>query len=82
MIIEYRVRDLRNWRPAGRLVRFVAVIHPTRGCLPLMCTDTSLDAIDITHSSLRPALQDREHTFKQAITPESVPSPTISGCPT
>jgi hypothetical protein len=33
VIIQYRVRDL-LWRPAGRLVRFVAVIHPARGaCL-------------------------------------------------
>ena len=46
VIIQYRVRDL-LWRPAGRLVRFVAVIHPTRGACLLMCTDTSLDAIDI-----------------------------------
>ena len=27
VIIQYRVRDL-LWRPAGQLVRFVAVIHP------------------------------------------------------
>ena len=33
MILQYRVRDL-LWRPAGRLVRFVAVIHPTERCLP------------------------------------------------
>jgi hypothetical protein len=44
--IRYRVRDL-LWRPAGRLVRFVAVIHPTRGSCILMCTDTSLSAVDI-----------------------------------
>ena len=30
VILRYRVSDL-LWRPAGRLVRFVAVIHPTRG---------------------------------------------------
>jgi hypothetical protein len=29
-MLRYRVCDL-IWRPAGRLVRFVAVIHPTRG---------------------------------------------------
>jgi hypothetical protein len=28
--IRYRVRDL-MWRPVGQLVRFIAVIHPTRG---------------------------------------------------
>jgi hypothetical protein len=33
VILRYRVCDL-LWRPAGRLVRFVAVIHPTRGACP------------------------------------------------
>ena len=33
--------------PAARLVRFVTVVHPTRGSCLLMCTDTSLDAIQI-----------------------------------
>src|ERR1700726_5352812 len=46
VVIQYKVRDL-LWRPAGRLVRFVAVIHPTRGSRLLMCTDTSLAAIEI-----------------------------------
>jgi len=64
VIIQYRVRDL-LWRPAGRLVRFVAVIHPTRGACLLMCTDTSLDAIDIIRLyGLRFKI---EHTFKQAV---------------
>jgi len=44
--IRYRVRDL-QWRPARRLVRFVAVINPTRGSCILMCTDASLSAVDI-----------------------------------
>ena len=67
VIIQYRVRDL-LWRPAGRLVRFVAVIHPTRGACLLMCTDTSLDAIDIIRLyGLRFKI---EHTFKQASTPD------------
>jgi hypothetical protein len=44
--IQYRVCDL-LWRPAGRLVRFVAVVHPSRGCRILMCTDISLSAIEI-----------------------------------
>jgi hypothetical protein len=35
--LRYRVLDL-LWRPAGLLVRFVAVIHPTRGACLLMCT--------------------------------------------
>jgi DDE superfamily endonuclease len=38
VMLRYRVCDL-LWRPAGELVRFVAVIHPTRGPLLLMCTD-------------------------------------------
>src|ERR1700733_1744520 len=64
VIIQYRVRDL-LWRPAGRLVRFVAVIHPARGACLLMCTDTSLDAIDIIRLyGLRFKI---EHTFKQAV---------------
>src|SRR5271154_5271670 len=64
VIIRYRVLDL-LWRPAGRLVRFVAVIHPVRGSCLLMCTDTSLAAIEIIRlSGLRFKI---EHTFKQAV---------------
>ena len=64
MVIHYKVRDL-LWRPAGRLVRFVAVIHPTRGSCLLMCTDTSLAAIEIIRLyGLRFKI---EHTFKQAV---------------
>jgi DDE superfamily endonuclease len=44
--LRYRACDL-LWRPAGRLVRFVAVVHPTRGSCLLMCTDTSLDPLEI-----------------------------------
>ena len=62
--IRYRVRDL-LWRPAGRLVRFVAVIHPTRGSCILMCTDTSLSAVDIIRIyGLRFKI---ECSFKQAV---------------
>ena len=64
VIIRYRVRDL-LWRPAGQLVRFVAIIHPTRGPLLLMSTDVTLDAIDIIRLyGLRFKI---EHSFKQAI---------------
>jgi hypothetical protein len=64
VIIQYRVLDL-LWRPAGRLVRFVAVMHPARGSCLLMCTDTSLAAIDIIRLyGLRFKI---EHTFKQAV---------------
>jgi hypothetical protein len=61
--LRYRVLDL-LWRPAGLLVRFVAVIHPTRGACLLMCTDTSLSAIEIIRLyGLRFKI---EHGFKQA----------------
>jgi hypothetical protein len=64
VVLRYRVCDL-LWRPAGELVRFVAVIHPTRGPLLLMCTDISLGAIDIIRLyGLRFKI---EHSFKQAI---------------
>jgi DDE superfamily endonuclease len=63
VILRYRVCDL-LWRPAGRLVRFVAVIHPTRGSCLLMCTDVSLSAIEIIRLyGLRFKI---EHSFKQA----------------
>jgi hypothetical protein len=39
--IRYCVRDL-MWRAVGRLVRFVAVIHPSRGAILLMSTDLTL----------------------------------------
>lgn len=62
--LQYRVCDL-LWRPAGRLVRFVAVVHPSRGTLLLMCTDLSLSAIEIVRLyGLRFKI---EHTFKQAV---------------
>lgn len=64
VIIQYRIRDL-LWRPAGRLVRFVAVVHPTRGSCLLMCTDTSLEAKEIIRLyGLRFKI---ELTFKQAV---------------
>ena len=62
--LRYRVHDL-LWRPAGRLVRFVVVVHPTRGSCILMCTDTSLSAVDIIHLyGLRFKI---ECSFKQAV---------------
>jgi len=62
--IHYQTRDL-LWRPAGRLVRFVAVRHPERGaCLP-MCTDVSLSPIEIIRLyGLRFKI---ELSFKQAV---------------
>ena len=35
------------WRPVGILVRFVAVLHPTRGRLILMTTDLTMAPIDV-----------------------------------
>ncbi len=62
--IRFRVCDL-LWRPCGRLVRFVAVTHPSRGSCVLMCTDTSLDAVEIIRLyGLRFKI---EHSFKQAV---------------
>lgn len=62
--IQYRVEDL-LWRPAGRLVRFVAVVHPSRGACLLMCTDLSLSAIEVVRLyGLRFKI---EHSFKQAV---------------
>jgi hypothetical protein len=64
VILQYRVCDL-LWRPVGRLVRFVVVIHPTRGRCLLMSTDTSLGAIEIIRLyGLRFKI---EHGFKQAV---------------
>src|SRR6202158_340030 len=62
--LRYRVCDL-LWRPAGRLVRFVAVMHPPRGSCILMCTDTSLSAAEIIRLyGLRFKI---ECSFKQAV---------------
>jgi hypothetical protein len=62
--LQYCVCDL-LWRPVGLLVRFVAVIHPTRGACILMCTDTTLCAVDIIRLyGLRFKI---ECSFKQAV---------------
>jgi hypothetical protein len=62
--IQYRVRDL-LWRPVGREVRFVAVIHPSRGRCLLMSTDLTLSPIDIIRLyGLRFKI---ELSFKQAV---------------
>jgi hypothetical protein len=64
VILSYHVRDL-MWRPTGRLARFVAVTHPSRGSCLLMSTDITLSAVDIIRLyGLRFKI---EHTFKQAV---------------
>ena len=44
--LRYRVMDL-VWKPVGHLVRFVAVLHPTRGRIILICTDLALAPVEI-----------------------------------
>jgi hypothetical protein len=62
--ISYRVCDL-LLRSCGQLVRFVAVAHPSRGSCLLMCTDLTLDPIEIIRLyGLRFKI---EHSFKQAV---------------
>lgn len=62
--IQYRVIDL-LWRRAGILVRYVAVIHPSRGRIILMSTDLKLSAVEIIKLyGLRFKI---EFSFKQAL---------------
>ena len=64
VMLSYQVRDL-LWRPTGRLARFVALIHPTRGSCLFMSTDITLSAVEIIRLyGLRFKI---EHTFKQAV---------------
>ncbi|MGO4159207.1 transposase [Cupriavidus sp. YAF13] len=44
--LRYRVLNL-MWRPVGRLVRFVIVHHPQRGTIFLLCTDLTLEPLQI-----------------------------------
>ena len=46
VMVRYRVMDL-MWRPVGRAVRFVIVNHPQRGTIFLLCTDLTLDPLQI-----------------------------------
>jgi hypothetical protein len=44
--LAYRCIDL-LWQPIGRMARFVIVIHPTRGMLFLLTSDTAMNPLDI-----------------------------------
>jgi hypothetical protein len=60
----YRCSEL-LWKPAGVLVKFVLVIHPTRGRIVLMCTAMDMDPLTIIRLyGLRFKI---ELSFKQAI---------------
>lgn len=62
--IRYLCKDL-YWRPVGIKVRFVLVSHPDRGKRIFLCTDLSLDPLDIIRLyGIRFKI---EYSFKQAI---------------
>lgn len=62
--LRYRVVDL-VWRPVGCVVRFVLVIHPTRGRKILLSTDLSLCGLQVIE--LYGVRFNIEVSFKQAI---------------
>jgi hypothetical protein len=64
VIIRYRSVSL-LWRPIGRMVQFVLVMHPSRGNIILLCTSTALDPLTVIKLyGLRFKI---EVSFKQAL---------------
>ena len=64
VMVRYRILDL-CWKPVGRLVRFVLVIHPNRGRKIFLSTDLSLSGLQIIE--LYGVRFKIEVSFKQAI---------------
>lgn len=46
MLVRYRTLDL-MWRPVARIVCFVIVHHLARGTIFLLCTDLSLEPLQM-----------------------------------
>lgn len=46
VIIQYHSVNL-LWRPIGRMVQFVLIIHPSRGNIALLCTSVDLDPLTV-----------------------------------
>ena len=74
VIIQYKVRDL-LWRPAGRLVRFVAVIHPTRGASIAIAAPCSTKC---SHSSASPPSNNPSTSSPTPTMPPTRSSPACS----
>ena len=64
VMLSYYSLDL-LWRPVGRVVRFVFVVHPSRGRIILMTSDTSMDPLQVI--ALYGYRFKIEASFKQAL---------------
>lgn len=62
--LEYLVHDL-LWKPIGQIVRFVIIMHPSKGCWFLLSMDTTIGPLEIISTyGLRFRI---EVSFKQAV---------------